>query len=204
MKRTVLSPFAVAVCACVLIAGCAKAPQQETAAAQAALESAKAAKADIFSAEQYNAAQAMVTAALSDVKAQNAKPPFSRNYEKAKKMLVDASTAAEAAKASVAANKAKVAEEAKSLLDKAHAAVAESKKLVEGLIKKKNKDAAALKTKLEAAAAALPADLGKVADDALIATRDAINNVIVTAESIKASVEQLKAAPKPAAKAKSK
>jgi colicin import membrane protein len=196
MKRTVLSQIAVAVCTCALIAGCAKAPLQETAAAQAALESAKAAKADIFSAEQYNAAQAMVTAALSDVKAQSAKSPFSRNYEKAKKMLVDAAKAAEAAKASVAANKAKVVEETKSLLDKAHTAVAESKKLVEGLIKKKNKDAAALKTKLETAAAALPADLGKVAEDALIATRDAINSVIATAESIKVSVEQLKAAPK--------
>ena len=198
MKRVILAQLTGAVCAFALIAGCAKAPQQETTAANAALASAKAAKADIFSAEQFNAAQAMVNSALADIKAQNAKPPFSRNYEKAKKMLVDATTTAEAAKTAIEANKANVVEETKSLLAKAQAAVAESKKMVEVLIKKKKKDAAALKTKLEAAAATLPADLGKVADDALITTRDAIKNVIATAESVKASVEQPKAA-KPAA-----
>jgi len=203
MKRILLTQFAGALCACVLIAGCAKVPQQETTAANAALESAKAAKANIFAAEQFNAAQAMVNSALADIKAQNAKPAFSRNYEKAKKMLVDATTTAEAAKTAVGANKAKVVEETKALLAKAQAAVAESKKIVEVLIKKKNKDAAALKTKLDAAAATLPADLGKVVDDALIATRDAIKNVIATAESVKASVEQPKAA-KPVTKGKGK
>lgn len=203
MKRVICAQFASAVFACVLIAGCAKAPQHEITVAKAALESAKTANAPVFAAEQFNAAQAMVNSALADIKAQNAKPPFSRNYDKAKKMLLNGTTTAEAAKNAVEANKAKMVEETKALLAKAQTAVAEAKKIVAVLIKKKNKDAAALKTKLEAAAAALPADLSKVADNDLIATQDAIKNAIATAESVKASVEQPKAA-KPAAAAKPK
>jgi hypothetical protein len=198
MKRVTLAQLAGAVCACALIAGCAKVPQQETAAANAALQTAKAANAPVFAAEQFNAAQTMVNAALADIKAQSTKPAFSRNYDKAKKLLIDGARTAEAAKNAVAANKAKVIEETKALLAKAQATVAESKKMVVVLIKKKNKQAAELKTKLEAAAAALPADLSKVADDALITTRDAIKNAVASIESVKASIEQLNAA-KPAA-----
>jgi hypothetical protein len=196
MKRIHFFGIASVVWASVLLIGCAKAPQQEVITANKALESAKAAQAPIFAAEQFKAAQDMVNSALADIKAQNAKSSFSRNYDKAKKMLVEATAAAEAAKAAVASNKAKITEETKALLDKAKAAVDESKKAVEALIKKKNKEAVALKTKLEAAAASLPADLGKVADDALIATQDAIKNAMASVESVKASIGQLSTAKK--------
>ena len=207
MKRVTLAQLAGAVCACALIAGCAKAPQQETTAANAALQTAKAANAPVFAAEQFNAAQTMVNAALADIQAQSKKPVFSRSYEKAKKLLLDGARTAEAAKNAVASNKAKVIEEAKALLAKAQATAAESKKMVEVLIKKKNKEAATLKTNLEAAVATLPADISKVADDALIATRDAIKNAVASIESVKTSIEQLNvakpaAAKKPAAKKK--
>lgn len=196
MKRILLFGIGSAVGACLLIAGCAKAPQKEITAANAAIESAKAAKAPDFAAEQFKIAQEMLTTALADIKAQNAKSAFSRNYEKARKMLIEATAAAEAAKAAVAANKAKMAEEMKALLDKAQTDVAAAKKMVGGLIKKKNKDAAALKTKLDAAAASLPADLSKVTDDAFVATRDAIKNAMASVESVKASIEQLNASKK--------
>jgi hypothetical protein len=200
MKRIFSIAIANSLCACVLIAGCAKAPQKEMSAASAAIESAKAAKAPIFAAEQFKSAQDKVDAAFADIKAQNAKMPFSRNYDKAKKMLAEATAATEAAKAAVAANKSKIEQEAKDLLDKTKGMVDESKKMVETLIKKKNKEAADLKMKLEAAAASLPSDLSKVTDDALIATRDVISSAMTSVESIKASIEQLGAA-KPAAKA---
>jgi hypothetical protein len=203
MKRVFSFGIISAVCASVLIAGCAKAPQQESAAAKAAIESAKTANAPVFAAAQFNAAQEMVNAALADIKAQDAKSPFSRNYDKAKKMLVEATAAAEAAKAAVGANKAKIIEEAKALLEKAKAAVEESRKLIAALEKKKNKNVVELKTKLEAAAASLPADLAKVSDDALVATHDVIKNAVASVESVKASIEQLSSA-KPVAKNKKK
>jgi len=203
MRRVLSFGIASAVCACVLIAGCAKAPQQEATTAKAAMESAKTAGAPVFATAQFNAAQEMVNSALADIKAQDAKSAFARNYDKAKKLLVEATAAAEAAKAAVAANKAKISEEAKVLLDKAKATIEESKKMIEALAKKKNKNAAAFKTKLEAAAAALPADLSKVSDDALVATRDAIKNAVVSIEAVKASIEQLTVA-KPVAKNKKK
>jgi hypothetical protein len=203
MKRILSFGIAVAVCACALVAGCAKAPQNETIAANAAIAAAKTAKAPLFAAEQFKSAQELITSAEAELKAQNAKSPFSRNYDKAKKMLIEGTAAADAAKSAVEANKAKISEEAKALFDKAKAAIDESKKMVEELIKKKNKEAAALKTKLDAAASSLPADLSKVTEDALIVTRDAIKEALASAESVKASIAQLAPAKKaPAAKGK--
>jgi|WetSurMetagenome_2_1015567.scaffolds.fasta_scaffold179907_2 hypothetical protein len=203
MKRILSFGIAVAVCACAMIVGCAKAPQNETIAANAAIAAAKTAKAPLFAPEQFKSAQELITSAEAELKVQNAKSPFSRNYDKAKKMLVEGTAAADAAKSAVAANKEKISEEAKVLFDKAKAAIDESKKMVEGLIKKKNKDAVALKAKLDAAATSLPADLGKVTEDALIVTRDAIKEALASAESVKASIAQLAPAKKgPAAKAK--
>ncbi len=200
MKRILSFGIAGAICACVLVAGCAKSPQQETIAANAAIAAAKTAKAPVFAAEQFKAAQDLITAAEAEMKTQNAKSPFARNYDKARKALIEATAAAQAATAAVAANKTKISEEAKALYDKAKAAIDESKKMVEELIKKKNKEAAALKTKLDAAATSLPADLAKVTDDALIITRDAIKEALASAESVKASIEQLSASKKAPAK----
>ncbi len=204
MKQIHFFGITNAVCACVLIVGCAKAPQQEMTAANAALEAAKAAKAPVFSAEQFKAAQEMVNSALADIKAQNAKSPLSRNYEKARKMLVEATASTEAVIAAAVTNKAKITDEAKILLEKAKTSVEESKNMLKVHMKKKNKTAVDLNKKLEAAAASLPADLGKVTDEDLIATRDAIKNTSASVESIKASIEQLSVAKKVAKKKRRK
>jgi hypothetical protein len=193
MKRVLVSGITCAVCAIALMAGCAKAPQKEAMAAKAALESAKAANAPIFAAEQFNAAQKMLYSAFDDIKAQNKKSLFSRNYEQSTKMLVDATAAARAARAAVAANKAKIVEEATMLLVKAKAAVKESSEMVEVLIKKKNSDAADLKKKLEDAAASLPADIEQIEEEALVTTRDDIKNAIASIETVKMSIEKLNA-----------
>jgi hypothetical protein len=145
MKRIFAFAGANALCVCILIAGCAKAPQQEMSAAKAAYESAKAAQVAVFAPEQFKTAQDLINIALADIKAQNAKSALARNYEKSKKMLVEATSAMEAAKTAGAANKAKIQQEAKALLDKTKAAVEESEKIAETLIKKKNKEVAGLK-----------------------------------------------------------
>jgi PBP1b-binding outer membrane lipoprotein LpoB len=185
MKRILLFGLA-----CVLFVGCAHAPQQEITNAQNAIEAAKAAKAPIFSQEQFKAAQGLVDSALADIRAQNTKSPFSHDYTKAKKMLLEATADAEAAIAAVPANKARIFEGAKALFDKVKATIEESNKSLEALIKKKNKEAVALKAQLNAAAASLPEDISKVSDESLLMTRAVLGKTLTYIESIKTSIEK--------------
>jgi hypothetical protein len=113
-----------------LVAGCAKAPQQEIEAAKAALEAAKTAEADRYAADLYNAAKDSLDAALAEVEAQNAKFALTRNYGNAQKWLQSAVAAANAAVEAVAANKEQVRAEAQDLWNQAKAAVAEVKGLM--------------------------------------------------------------------------
>jgi hypothetical protein len=191
MKRILLVGIANAACACALLVGCAKAPQQEITNAQNAIESAKAAKAPIFSEEQFTTAQALVDSALADIRAQNSKSPFSHDYTKAKKMLLDATAAAEAAIAVVPANKARIFEEAKAVHDKIKATLDESNKLLEYPIQKNNKEAVALRMKLNAVAASLPEDMSKVSDEVLYMTRTTLGMTMKALESTKTSVKKL-------------
>jgi hypothetical protein len=196
MKRIYSVAIAETLCACILIAGCSKLPRQEITAAKAAIESAQAARAPVFAAEQFKAAQEALTTVLADIKAQDAKSVFARNYEKDQKLLAAAAAAFEASKAAGAANKAKIEQDTKELLAMAKASVAEAGKIVKPLMKKKNRDAAALKTKLDAVAAALPADPASITDDALLATRDAIKNTMASVDSVKTALAQLGTAKK--------
>jgi hypothetical protein len=191
MKRILLWGIANAACACALLVGCAKAPQQEITNAQNALEAAKAAKAPVFAEDQFKVAQALLDSALADIRAQNSKSPLSHDYAKAKKMLLEATAGAEAAIAAVPAKKAKIFDEAKALFDKIKPALDESNKLLEYPIQKNNKEAVVLRAKLSAVAASLPEDMSKVSDEALYMTRTTLGVTVTVVQSIKASVLKL-------------
>ncbi len=186
MKRILLFGLA-----CTLFAGCARAPQQEITNAKNALEAATVAKAPIFAEEQFKAAQGLLDSALADIRAQNAKSPFSHDYTQAKKMLLEATADAEAAIAAVPAKKAKIFDEAKVLFDKIKAILDESNKLLEYPIQKNNKEAIVLRAKLNAVAASLPEDISKVSDEALYMTRTTLGKTMTAVESIKTSVARL-------------
>ncbi|MDZ7291639.1 MAG: DUF4398 domain-containing protein [candidate division KSB1 bacterium] len=113
-----------------LIAGCAKAPQETVDAAKAAMEAAKAAEADRYLADQFNAAKDSLDAALAEIEAQNSKFALTRNYDRAKALLDAALAAFNTAKDGVAAKKEQVKAEADTLMTQATAAVAEVKKLM--------------------------------------------------------------------------
>jgi hypothetical protein len=175
-----------------MFTGCAKLPRQEIDAAKAACESAQAAQANVFAAERFNAAQGMMNTALADIKVQqNTRSVFARNYDKTQKTLVDAIAAFDSSKTAAATSKAAIKQEATVLLEKIRATKGESEKLVLILIKKRNGDVAAYKSRLESVTAKLPADLGAVNDNDLIATRDLIKNALVSVDSVKVSLEQL-------------
>jgi hypothetical protein len=175
-----------------MFTGCAKLPKQEISAAKAACESALVAQANVFATERFNAAQELMNTALADIKVQqNTKSVFARNYDKTQKTLVDAVAAFDSSKIAATAGKTAIREEAKALLDKVRVSAGESEKQALLLIKKRNQDAAALKTKLETATAVLLSDLGAVPDSALITARDSIKYTLAVVDSVKSSLEQL-------------
>ncbi len=71
----------------VSIAGCTKAPDEELAAAQAAVKKAEDAEADKYMPNNFQNLQKAMTAAESEIALQNSKIAFSRNYTKAKVLL---------------------------------------------------------------------------------------------------------------------
>jgi hypothetical protein len=113
-----------------LLAGCAKAPQQAVEAAKAALETARTEGADRYVADQFNAAQDSLNAAVAEIEAQNSKFALTRNYDHAQKLLDGATATADAAKNAVAAKKEEVKAEAQNLMTEAQAAVGEVKTLM--------------------------------------------------------------------------
>lgn len=70
-----------------LVSGCAKAPQQAVDAANAALEAAKSAEANLYLADEFKAAQDSLNAAMAEIEAQNSKFALTRSYGKATKLL---------------------------------------------------------------------------------------------------------------------
>jgi phage gp36-like protein len=88
------------------LSGCAKAPDQELAAAKSALQSAQTAEADKYLADRYTSAMTAVDAAQSEISKQNAAFVLVRNYSQAKHFLGIATSLAAALQADAAGAKA--------------------------------------------------------------------------------------------------
>jgi hypothetical protein len=113
-----------------LLSGCAKAPQQVVDAANAALQAAEEAQANLYVPDLYNAAKDSLNAAMEEINAQGSKFALTRNYGRAQQLLEAATKAATDAQAAVAAKKDEVMAEAQNLKTQAEAAVEETKKLL--------------------------------------------------------------------------
>jgi len=113
-----------------LIAGCAKAPQEKVDEAKAAVEAARAAEADRYNADLFNAAQDSLNAAMAEIEAQNSKFALTRNYDRANALLESVISNARAAQEGVMAKKEEIKAEAQNLLTGAQAALDEVKKLM--------------------------------------------------------------------------
>jgi primosomal protein N'' len=81
----------------VLAAACAKAPTDEIGSAEAALDAARNAEAPAYAPEAWDQAEAALTAARSEIAAQDAKVALVRSYAKARELLASAETAARGA-----------------------------------------------------------------------------------------------------------
>jgi len=76
----------------IFVTSCAKAPQAEMDAAQAALDSAKVAQVDVFMESEYAALQDSINAAATEIQAQKSK--VFGNYKSAQKKLIDVTASA--------------------------------------------------------------------------------------------------------------
>ena len=124
LKNPILS--SVVVCCCVvliaLIAGCAQPPKQEVDAANAALQAAITAGAEIFAAEELKAAE--------DLSAKLNGEMEKKEYKIAKQTAMGLKDAAEKAKAAADAGKAKAKDTATALVDEVKQGLEKTKGLV--------------------------------------------------------------------------
>ena len=97
--------FIAILAATVLVAGCAKPPQEQIEATQTALQTADAAEADVYVMELYQAAQDSFAAAQAEIEVQNAKNSLTRDYDRANALLASAMETATQAEQTVADRK---------------------------------------------------------------------------------------------------
>jgi len=137
-KNVVLSMLTLAMV--VLFASCAKVPQTEIDAANAAVDSAKVAEAAVYVPEQLAQVEDSLKSALAEVETQKSK--LFSNYDDATKTLVYVAETAKAVKANSVARKEQLKQEIVATIAEVTALVAENKELIKKAPKGKEGKAA--------------------------------------------------------------
>jgi len=137
------------------LAACGKQPVEQINATKAAVEAA-ATDGTVYAADDYNKVNATMTAAMEEVKVQDAK--FFKNYDKASQMLAQVKADAENVKAKAAAEKERMKQKAIADLAAAQTAVTGAKALVDKAPSGKGSaaDVMAMKADVAGMEAALP------------------------------------------------
>lgn len=113
-----------------MVAGCAKAPKDEVALANAAIENAKAAQADVYFAEDFSNLSDSIKVALAEIAQQDQVSAFKRNYDHAKLLLTNATREINALTEKTGLRKEEVQLEVKQLLIDVAANIDEAKAAV--------------------------------------------------------------------------
>ena len=116
--------------AALFVLGCAKPPEQEITAAQAALQLAKDTEADKYAPDQFKAAQDTLDAALAAVEAQKSKFALARSYKGVIPLLEKATTLANTAKEDAITRKEEIRQEIINTQAELQAALQEAKELM--------------------------------------------------------------------------
>ena len=125
MKRITNTFLALSILAVFLVAGCSKQPTEEIAAAQSAVAAVMAEGAQKFAPEDAKKMIDSMAAAMAEIKTQDSKTL--KNYSKAKEMLAQVKTDAEALKTSLPKKKEQAKTDALSAQESATTAVQEAK-----------------------------------------------------------------------------
>lgn len=109
------------------VTACAKPPQEEMTAAQAAIDQAKGAQAEIYASNTYRAAGDSLAAATAEIQAQASKFALFRKYDRAKALIAASQTTAAKAQNEAVAEKERAKGAANEALTMATAAVDSAK-----------------------------------------------------------------------------
>lgn len=123
-----ISAFGLVVLALLFVVGCAKQPTEDMEKANAAVSAAAAGGAEKYAPAEAKALKDSLTAALDEVKAEDAK--YFKNFDKAKGMLTKASADAEALKGTIAKKKEEAKQKATATQGEAKTAIEDAKKLL--------------------------------------------------------------------------
>jgi hypothetical protein len=169
------------------VAGCAKAPDAELAAAKKAVEEARAAEADKYAAGEFQLAQDGLDKAMEEIKRQNTANVLSRTYVQAKEMLVNVDVQAKAAVQNVAGRKLWVKGEVEGAVGQLKASLREAKVGVAKAVGGKKKDPAteALGEKVAAIEASIAEIDTLLAGGNYISARDKAAVALAEIDSVK-------------------
>lgn len=147
-----------------LLIGCAQAPQVELDAAKAAVDTAKAAQAEMYAPEALAEVQQAMTAAEAEIAAQAEKLAFLRKYDTAKQLIADATTKAEAARQAAIDGKAAAKAAAEEAVTAANTALTMAQDTLASLgdCKKKPKDFASQVELMNGTLSGLAARIGEL------------------------------------------
>jgi hypothetical protein len=208
MKKTGIFTTLATVAFVTMMVGCSKVPEQELATAKAMLDSAKTVEADKYMSGDFSAAQDSLNVAITEIEKQKSANALSRNFDRAKSLLLSASAMATHAKALALEEKQKVKVIVDTLLAQANELAGETDKLLAQAPKGKEGKAA-----LEAIGGEITTVKASIADAQtlsgqgdLITARDKANAGITKLNSIKEELNTAiqKAAPKQKTASKSK
>ena len=113
-----------------ILGGCQNAPQAVIDAAKEAVATVESAEASRYAAEQFNAMQDSLEAAMAEIDAQNGKFALMRNYGRAQELLHSVVAMADSTKQAAIANKDVIRLEAEQLISQMQAQVVEARALV--------------------------------------------------------------------------
>lgn len=188
----------------VVLAGCAKQPEQEMNAAKASVDAISAEGGEQYAPEETKALADSYGLAMAEVKGQEGK--LLKNYDKAKEMLVKVNADAEALKADVAARKEAAKQAAMEAMAAATASVENAKSLVAKAPTGKGttEDIEALKSDVKGLEDSLPEVQALIDGGDYLAASEKANAVKARANGVSAEITTAMAKVKKAAPARPK
>jgi predicted small lipoprotein YifL len=178
------------------LAGCGKLPQQQIDAAKAAIETARAAEADIYAPDEFRALQNEMSAIMANIEAENSKTfkNFKEPTAQLETILTNASTVVE----NTGIAKEAAGLEVQSLLDEVNNLIAENKELVTQA--PKGKEGAAVIAQIQNEMSVIEASVAEAANlyqqGKYMAVRDrlkaAIENVTSINNELKDAIAKVK------------
>lgn len=192
----VMKYLVLGIAVALLLAGCAKPPEQEKAAAQSAIDAAIQAGANIYGKDELRGLQDGMTQALDEEKAQEGK--LFKKYDKEREILAKVKADAEALTAAIPARKEEAKKKAIAALDAAKTAVADAKALLAKAPRGKGTraDIEAMTADLKGLDESLPSVQQKIDTEDYFGAADAAkligDKAAAVSEQVKAAMEKVK------------